>query len=158
MRSLQDSEDKTIVINNVILRDECPLRNESIQLFSVNVVGIWNPQKCNTLLCLFTYISQTVFLSIFPSISVWSTFCTSYICAHRCHHTALPSLLMLTFVSPSRNSVGVVLYDRGLRNTWNGASLSHYDKQEKRKAATFPKCHFGNFQYVFILIAQDWLN
>ena len=40
MRSLQDSEDKTIVINNVILRDECPLRNESIQLFSVNVVGI----------------------------------------------------------------------------------------------------------------------
>lgn len=70
MRSLQDSEDKTIVINNVILRDECPLRNESIQLFSVNVVGIRNPQKCNTLLCLFTYISQTVFLSIFPSISV----------------------------------------------------------------------------------------
>lgn len=146
MRSLQDSENKTTVINNVILRDECPLKNESIQMFSVNVVWIWNPQTYSTSLCLFTYISQTVFLSIFPSIPVWSTFCAPFICAHCCHHTALPSLRMLTFASPSRDSVGVVLYDRRLRNTGNGASLYHYDKQEKKKAATFPKCHFGNFQ------------
>ena len=29
---------------------------------------------------------------------------------------------------------------------WNRETSSHYDKQERKKAATFSKCHFGNFQ------------
>lgn len=82
-------------------------------------------------------------------------FCVWFICTHRCRRPELPSCFLLTSASPSCDSLGGVLYDRRLRNTgneerdyiwWNGETLSHYDKQDKKKAATFSKCHFGNFQ------------
>lgn len=103
---------------------------------------------------LFTDINPAPFRSIVPSVSVWSTFCAWFICPHSLSTSQGSSLLAFTSACLKSDSAGMhcTTGDWGTKemksgNSWgNGETLSHYDKQEKKKAATFSKCHFGNFQ------------
>lgn len=136
---------------------------------------MWNECETSTC-AFFSFIYQhnQISLSCASFISFRSTlnqFVLLSVCTHHCHHhhhhkhpsssSSAPSLLTVTPVCPSCDSKWVVLYDRRLKNWkwrqrkregergyswWNRETSSHYDKQERKKAATFSKCHFGNFQ------------